>query len=255
MDEDEMNEAVRWEVARHIPFGLENVYIDWQPVDEGHVPSSGRREVLVGAAQRKVVDPLLAVLQALKIDVAALELESQAIVRALISAELRSHQGLLIVDLGGTATNVVIHDHGVMRFTASLQRGTRDLALLLTAEDAKMLSLPRQHGLPPKDVRRIAERLRAKQEELVMEIRGVVEFYNGIDAQHEVKEILLTGGGSNFPGLDAVFLRFFEDVHVARGDPWVNILPDTKEKQSPLSLRESVHFTTALGLALRVTDV
>jgi type IV pilus assembly protein PilM len=255
MADDEMHEAVRWEVARHIPFGLENVYIDWQPVEAGHTPSAGQREVLVGAAQRKVVDPLLGVFRALGINVVALELESQAIVRALISNELRSHQGLLLVDLGGTVTNVVIHDHGAMRFTASLQRGANSLATVLPAGSARLLEGPRQDELPAEDQRRIAEGLRAGQEELVMEVLGIVEFYNGIDANHEVKEILLTGGGSNLPGLDNVFLRYFENVHVQRGNPWVNILATGWKKRPPLSLRESVHFTTALGLALRQVDL
>jgi len=255
MAADEMDEAVRWEVAQHIPFGLESVYIDWQPIGEGHKPSPGRQEVLVGAAQRKVVDPLVRVLQSLGIDLAALELESQSISRALVSEELRSHQGLLIVDLGGSATNVVIHDHGAMRFTASLQRGASGLMSLLNTADAKLLSVPRGQELGEEVTKRVAELLRSGHEELVIEIRGIVEFYNGIDEQHEVKEILLTGGGSNLPGLDKVFLRFFDNVHVQRGDPWVNILTsEDKEKQAPLPLRESVHFATALGLSLRSVD-
>ena len=124
----------------------------------------------------------------------------------------------------------------------------------LSAAEAKMLSIPRQDELSRDEAERMSAKLRAAQEELVMEVRGIVEFYNGIDAQHEVKEILLTGGGANFPGLDTVFLRFFDNVHVQRGNPWVNVLPAGAVKKSPLSLRESVHFSTALGLALRETD-
>ncbi len=255
MDPEEIEEAVPWEVARHIPFGLENVYVDWQPVKSGHKVVEGKQEVLVGAAQKKVVDPLLEVLYELQLDVAALELESQAIVRALVSRELKAHQGLLLVDLGGTATNVVIHDHGTIRFTASLQRGGQDLLKALPAREAKELSFPREEELPEEEAALMAERMRAAQEGLVMEILGIVEFYNSIDEQHEVREILLTGGGANFPGLDRVFLRFFDNVHVQRGNPWVNILPlKSAKKKIPLSLRESVHFSTALGLSLRQVE-
>lgn len=251
MADDETDEAVRWEVAQHIPFGLENVYIDWQPIMSGHKAASWRREVLVGAAQKKVVDPLVEVLQGLGLDVAGLELESQGIVRALISSELKDKQGLLVVDLGGTATNVIIHDHGAMRFTASLQHGAVRISELLSQGDRKLLATPSSKDLPKEISDRIAKVARPAQEELVMEIRGIVEFYNGIDVQHEVKEILLTGGGSNFPGLDQVVVKLFDDVHVQRGNPWVNILLGEKVKKTPLNLRESVHFTTALGLALR----
>lgn len=254
MNDEEMDEAVQWEVAQHIPFGLENVYIDWQRVGEGGHAVKGRQEVLVGAAQKKVVDPLLKLLQEMEFDVAALELESQAIIRALISPELRSKQGLLVVDLGGTVTNVVIHDHGAIRFTASLQKGARDLAMVLSAEESKMLSAPRHDDLPHEISEVVKKKLKPVQEELVMEIRGVAEFYSGIDEQHEITGIILTGGGSNFPGMDEVFVRYFNNVHTLRGDPWVNVLPAGEKRETPLTLRESVHFSTALGLALRDID-
>ncbi len=251
MTDEETDEGVRWEVAQHIPFGLENVYIDWQPIPCGHQSAKGIREVLVGAAQKKVVDPLLVVLKELDLDVAALELESQAIVRALISPELQTKQGILVVDLGGSATNVIIHDHGAMRFTASLQHGVRRIAEALPAKDKEGLIVPTNEDFEPELARRVAEAMRPAQEELVMEIKGIVEFYNGIDAKHEVTEILLTGGGSNYPGLDRVVAKYFDDVHVQRGNPWANILPHSQMSKVPMSLKESVHFSTAIGLALR----
>lgn len=250
MSDDEIGEAVQWEVAQHIPFGLENVYIDWQSVGGGHAAGEGRREVLVGAAQKKVVDPLLEVLNDLKLDVAALELESQSLVRAMISEELRRRQGILIVDLGGASTNVVIHDHGAMRFTASLQQGANKIAKSLTEDEQALLSSPRQEKLPDDVAKSVSQTIKPSLEELVVEILGVVDFYNSVDVQHKVKEVLLTGGGSNFPGLDAVFLKYFDNVHVQRGNPWVNVLSG-RRKKAPLMVAESVHFATALGLALR----
>lgn len=254
MSDDEIGEAVQWEVAQHIPFGLENVYIDWQSVGGGHAAGEGRREVLVGAAQKKVVDPLLEVLNDLKLDVAALELESQALVRALISEELRRRQGILIVDLGGVSTNVVIHDHGAMRFTASLQQGANRITKTLTEDEQALLSSPRQEQLPDDVAKSVSLTIKPSLEELVVEILGVVDFYNSVDVQHKVREVLLTGGGSNFPGLDAIFLKYFDNVHVQRGNPWVNVLSG-RRKKPPLMVAESVHFATALGLALRSVSV
>jgi len=250
MEEDEVAEAVQWEVAQHIPFGLENVYLDWQPLAGAGHEFEGRMEVLVGASQKKVVDSIYRVLNGIGLDVAALELESQAIIRALVSGELMRKQGLLIVDLGGSSTNVVVHDHGAMRFTASLQKGVRTFYSALSPADVKMLSRP-PDGSTLKNSAAIAKSLRPYQEELVMEIRGIAEFYNGIDARHHVREIVLTGGGANLPGFDQVFLQYFDNVHVQRGNPWVNVLRPGRKVEVPMNLQESVHYTTALGLALR----
>ncbi len=250
MNDDEIGEAVQWEVAQHIPFGLENVYLDWQPLSGGHKAASGRREVLVGATPKKVVTNLYDTLHALGLEVAAFELESQAIVRALISADLRGRQGILIIDLGASGTNVVIHDHGALRFTATLQKGVNNIRAGLSTADATVVDT-RLQELSTQDAKRLGTQMLPAMEELVMEIRGIVEFYNSIDAEHEVKEIILTGGGSNLPGLDQAFLRYFANVHVQRGSPWVNILTGHKTATAPLNLQESVRYTTALGLALR----
>ncbi len=267
MAEDEIDEAVQWEVAQHIPFGLDNVYIDWQPVTGQtdktdppagqagrHAVAAGKMEVLVGVAQKQVIDPLYAVLRSLPVEVAAFELESQAIVRALISSELRYKQGLLIVDLGASATNVVVHDHGTVRFTASLQRGALDL---LTGTD----TAARQHMLetPPEQLQipeQMAPQFRPAQEALVVEIHGVVEFYNSIDTQHTVREIVLTGGGSNLPGLDQAFLQHFDNVVIQRGNPWV-LVRGAKHGAvaAPMNIQESVHYATAVGLALRPVTI
>jgi type IV pilus assembly protein PilM len=251
MDVSEISEAVQWEVAQHIPFGLENVYLDWQlVVNQDQPPAGDRLEVLVGAAERRVVDPLYSLLSGLDLDVGALELESQAIVRALISPELRQKKGLLVVDVGSSATNVVIHDRGTVRFTASLQKGARELFGPLTASEREALT-GRPKELDPPEAALIAQKLAANFDSLVVEVHGVVEFYTGLDAENEINEILLTGGGANLPGLDQAFLRHFEEVHVQRGNPWVNILSAGKKARAPINVRESVHYATAIGLGLR----
>lgn len=251
MADDEIDEAVRWEVAQHIPFGLENVYIDWQDLKStGHQAKSGRREVQVGAAQRQMIDLLYETLSALNIDIAAFELESQAIIRSLISSELRERQGLLVVDVGASATNVVVHDHGAMRFTATLKHGIVSLARTIDSQDGTII-IDRLHKLSRQEAQRLSDKLLPGMEELAVEIRSIAEFYNSIDAAHEVKEIIITGGGANLPGLDKALIKHFENVHVQRGNPWVNILKGKDAARPPMDVKESVRFTTALGLALR----
>lgn len=249
MSDDEIGEAIKWEVAQHIPFGIENVYIDWQLPSGGHKALVGKQEVQVGAAQKKVVNMLYKTLDSLPLDVAAFELESQAVVRALISNELRNKQGLLIVDLGTSGTNVIIYDHGATRFTASLQKGVQYVQRHLPANvTGNIEDLIAGKTI---DEQVVTQSLIPALEELVMEIRSIIEFYNSIDEQHEVLEILLTGGGSNLPALDKVFIRFFDNVHVQRGNPWVNLLSNQRTAQPPMNIQESVRYTTALGLALR----
>ncbi|MBI1833599.1 MAG: pilus assembly protein PilM [Candidatus Andersenbacteria bacterium] len=250
MEEDEISEAIRWEVAQHIPIGIENMYIDWQPIISGiHKTGSGKQEIQVGTAQRKIVDSLYSLLEPFQFDVAAFELESQAIVRSLISEELRARQGIVIIDLGGTATNVIIHDHGAMRFTASLERGLFAALSVLTEDEQK--SLGDYKTLSEDQQQTIAAKLAPVSDELAVEVGSIAEFYGSIDTQHEVKEIILTGGGSNLPTLEQAFLRHFDNVHMQRGNPWVNVVNEHATHRLPVELTDSVRYSTALGLALR----
>lgn len=251
MQEFEIHEAVRWEIAQHIPFGLENVYIDWQPSSpSGGTVNPARMEVEVGAAQRKVVDPLYEIIHKIGLDIAACELESQAIVRSLISRDWKTKQGILVIDIGNTGTNVIVYDYGIIRFTASLTKGLVELLKDIMPEDTKAI-INNLNEFPKWFSTRVEAAIALSAEELVRDIFGIVQFYNGVEARREVKEIILTGGGSSLLGLDAVFLKYFTKAHIQRGNPWVNILAGADVEKPPFDLQESVRYSTAIGLALR----
>ncbi|MDA1168966.1 MAG: type IV pilus assembly protein PilM [bacterium] len=251
MSEDEIHEAVRWEIAQHIPFGLDNVYVDWQACSaSNHLVKSGAMEVEVGAAQKKVVDPLYDVMQLIGLDVAAFELESQAIMRSLVSRDWKRKQGILIIDIGNTATNVVVYDYGASRFAASLPQGVVQLLRDVPQQDAEQIT-ENLHALPKWFSDRVEATVSVAADALVRDIFGIVQYYDSIDTQHAVKEIILTGGGSNLLGLDRAFLKYFTEVHIQRGNPWVNILKGKRVAKPPMPLEESVRYSTAIGLALR----
>jgi type IV pilus assembly protein PilM len=251
MDEYEIHEAVRWEIAQHIPFGLENVYIDWQhSASNGHSVKESRMEVEVGAAQKKVVDPLYEVISGMGLDLAACELESQAIVRALISHDWKLKHGILILDIGNTGTNVIVYDYGAIRFTASLTQGVIHLLDQVAPDDTKSI-MENLNSYPKWFSDRVESQIATSADALVRDIFGIVQFYNSIDSTNEVKEIVLTGGGSNLLGLDAVLLKYFVGANIQRGNPWVNILSGKRLEKPPLEIQESLRYSTAIGLALR----
>jgi type IV pilus assembly protein PilM len=254
MSDDETDEAVQWAVRHHIPFDLDRVYIDWQMADMG-LSADGRRKVLVGAAQRNVVDPLLEVLDSLKLEVEALELEAQAIIRSLLPFNAQDVQGVLIVDLGATSTNVIYFDRGTMRFTTSIKRGGEDLTQQLVgalniqpsmAAEKKALVGTSGDG----DQAQVATILRAATLEIVQQIEQVVrEVAVTGSAGNGVRAIILSGGSANLPGITSIFNEVFEGVPIQLGNPLINV--STGEKGSTLSVSDAIHFSTALGLALR----
>jgi type IV pilus assembly protein PilM len=259
MAEAEMHEAVQWAVRRHIPFDLEHVYIGWELLAESG--SDGRHQVLVGAAQRDVVDPLLAVFDQLDLNVVALELESQAVVRCLLPrapSEVSDIRGVLVVDLGATSTNVVFFDQGAMRYTASIQSGGDALTQRLAQE--LQLTLPQAveqkalvglRGESGSDAR-VAAVLRSSILELGQKVAQIV---HGMSVQltggGQVRVVLLSGGSANLAGAVELFGSIFPGIPVQLGNPLVNLQRGNAAHAPKLSLHDALHFTTALGLAQR----
>ncbi len=254
MSTREMDEAVQWAVQQHIPFDLSRVYLDWQPLSEAH---EGKIHVLVGAAQREVADPLLAVLDELQLTTVGLELEAQSIVRSLLPLDAREVQGVLIVDLGAVSTNVIFFDQGSMRFTTSVPQGgdvlTSELAgatgltLEEAAEQKALVGVSKQVAQ-----QEIAGPLRAATKTLVDRVGQVSrDIVRQVGEGSVIQAILLAGGAANLSGIVEVFAEVFPGVPIQLGNPWTNLLPEGREGEAPLSTEDAAHFATALGLALR----
>ncbi|MEX1112138.1 MAG: type IV pilus assembly protein PilM [Candidatus Andersenbacteria bacterium] len=257
MSDRETEEAVQWAVRQHIPFDLERVYLDWQPLPRT-AQTKERSQVLVGAVQKDVVDPILQALDAAGLHVVALELEAQAIVRSLLPANAVDVHGVLIIDLGATATNVVFFDEGTMKFTASVQVGGDDLtqqlvhSLNMTPEQATekkaLIGVQPQKGGEDATV---ATALHEATIGLLQRIEKTVrEMAAQFQTDHFVRAILLSGGSAHMPGLREVVAEVFPGIPIEIGNPWTNIYFEDASK-APLSPQDASHFVTALGLALR----
>lgn len=261
MPDYEVSEAVQWAVRQHIPFDLERVYLDWQALPVAFSQDRKRRQVLVGAVQRDVVDPLLEVLDGAGLRVIALELEAQAIVRSLLPRDAYDVHGVLVVDLGATSTNVIYFDGGVMRFTTSVQVGGDDLtqklaqtlhvAPSIAAEKKTTIGLQMQEG----EEANVVIALHEATIELLEKIeRTVREMAAQLQEDHPVRAILLSGGSANLPGIRNVVAEVFPGIPVEMGNPWTNISFANKDNQPPLSPQDASHFITAIGLALRLPE-
>lgn len=252
MNSRETDEAVQWAIRQHIPFDLDRVYIDWQPISNpGRV---NRQEVLVGAAQRDIVDPLLDVVDEVGLRVVALELEAQAIVRSLLPFDSQTITGIVIVDIGATSTNVIFFDRGSIRFTTSVQRGGDDL----TQQLAQTLHIAPAQAAETKALgggTAVTETISAAALSLIRQIAQVIADMTKKFALGEgVQAILLSGGSANLPGIVNLFIQVFPGIPIQVGNPFINLMIDPAKDNVPISQEDATHFATAIGLALRDVD-
>ncbi len=259
LSDQETDEAVIWAIRKDLPFDLDHVYIGWQSIVSS--TSANVRQVLVGAAQRAVIDPLLEALDGAGFMVVALELESQAMVRSLLPLDSGSLEGIVILDLGANTTKIIYFDRGTMRITVDVSNGGDRL----TAELVRVFNLTPDIAAEKKSVigviaregedGAIASTLRTAVLALGQQVRSTIEAtLPQLPSGGTVRGILLSGGGANLPGIRDIFGEVFPGIPVQIGNPLANLTITSSMHVTAISPQDASHFVTALGLALRPFD-
>jgi len=199
----------------------------------------------------------------------ALEIESLAIVRALIKNETTTSP-VLFIDFGATKTSFIIFSGHSLRFTSSIlvssNNFTEIIAKSMSISPEKAEDLKIKHGLTgkisskkktnKKEERKIFEALIPALVDLTQQIKKHLEYYQ-THSSHEhlspgnkkVSKIILCGGGSNLKGFPEL-LSMELKLPVEIGNPWTNISPGKIESKQ-LTNEQFLGYSTALGLALR----
>lgn len=256
MSPDDLKSAVIYEAENYIPLPIEEVYLDSQIV-KPVVDSLDHLDVLIAALPKKTVDSYLSTLKKAGLFPQVMEIESLAVGRALVKNEI-SPFPLLLIDLGATRTSFIIFSGYSLRFTSSIpvcsQMFTEAIAKELKVSQKEAERLKIRYGIKKKE---IFDAVAPVLTDLIKQIKKYIDYYQ-THASHEhlssnkkgVEKILLSGGGANLDGLvDFLSLKF--KIPVELGNPWLNILPNYLKEVPGLPYKESLKYTTALGLALR----
>ncbi len=130
MTRAELQETMKWEIERHVPFAAEQTVMDFQPlVAPELVPEGQNIEVLLAVAQEALVNRQVETLQAAGLKALAIDIEPLAQSRALIDLSNGAAPAgtLAVIDIGATTTDVNIYRDGRIAFTRSIQLAGNNL--------------------------------------------------------------------------------------------------------------------------------
>ncbi len=118
MSREDLAGAIKFQAQDHIPIPLDEAVMDYEVLDEVQgANGEPMQRVLVVAAERVMIEPLLAAVRTANLELASLELNAYPLVRCFGNG---AHGAEAIVDVGAGVTNVVIHQGGKIRFTRIL---------------------------------------------------------------------------------------------------------------------------------------
>jgi type IV pilus assembly protein PilM len=253
MNEKDLKTAVPFEAENHIPISIESSYIDYQIIGKD---VSGGFSVLTAAVLRATSDSYFSALKQAGLNPRVLEVESESIVRALVKNEL-SPKPILIIDFGRSCTSFIIFYNRSIVFTTSAdicsENLTKVIADSLSVDWKEAERLKMKYGCKKtkiKEGEKVADALEGYLAGLSKQAEKYIAYYQGQNKTNKLSKVFLTGRGANLKGL-VEFLYYDLKIPVEIANPWVNILPEELKEVPEMPFKDSIGYTTALGLALR----
>jgi type IV pilus assembly protein PilM len=202
----ELDSAVRLQALDVIPFPVDKTVMSARPLEELTGPDgSPIRRVLLAAAHRDLVDPLLEAVEAAGLNAVSIDLTSTALIRSLFDPATTMDGPEAIVAIGAGLTTVVVHEAGVPHFVRTIAEGGDTItaaiagALDLPIDDAETTKRNLDQSGP--HIRAAATAANEAATSLIAEIRSSIEYYSTLPGRSEIRRVTLTGGGSRLSGL------------------------------------------------------
>src|SRR5437763_1355920 len=231
-DPRQLANAIRFRAYETLPIPIEEAMLDYHIVEDTTAPD----RVMLAVAYRDLVDRFAATCAAAKIELAGIDIEAFALLRAVggepLSAGERAEAARVAVSIGHDRTIVAVSDGRVCEFTRVLDWGGArvttaiERALEIETDEAERIkrSLDISASEEPGDERttRAADAARREVSSLARELASSLHFYQDQPDSLGFAEIIITGGGAHLQGL-AAQLEELIGITVRVADPFARV--------------------------------
>jgi type IV pilus assembly protein PilM len=250
---DDIRASLPYQVQDLLPVPVSDAMLDFYPVSEGQGENGPVVHGLLIAALKEAVNANVEAVRLAGLNPIEVDLIPFALTRLFASGR---SEAVVLIDIGGSTTNVVVAVNGVPEFVRIIPTGgdevTNGIAMRLgvdlpmaeTVKRGSRVGRAAQEALP--DERQAIEAVTESSIDLLSSLRNTVDYYTGSRPQHRPSRIVLSGGGAQLAGLAEV-LADLTRMPVVIGNPYENVHTVrglSKSNVSPLSL------AVALGLAV-----
>lgn len=269
LEGDERRQAARFKVKRHLPFPVEDSYLDASAPETG--PDGTPGQSLVVAVKRAVIDSRAEALELAGIEPLGAELEAQAILRVVErrlneQSVLWRDASLTIIDVGGSNTHMYVVQNQRLQFI----RGVKFGADVIAGAVSKSLDLPHEvaHAIladPETHLRTdgtlvmnyedspMLLNVQGEMEKLTREFLRLLRYFRSLHPERSyagiLDHVILCGGMVGMQG----FTTFMEQelgIRVERARPFAGMVAQLKKETFQSVSNQQEAFTVVMGLAL-----
>ena len=254
LSHDELMSTIRLQLDDYVPLPAEETVFDIRTMD-GSEPSSETVHLLLAATHQDAVQPLLMAVRGADLKVAAVDVIPAALALALTHAEPEQDESVdVVLSIGAGTVVVVAARAGEPLFSRTLTNASGRLTTERIASRLGIAELEAERykrlGVTEDPASAVA--IRTSQEsvgELIAEVQASLAFYAEQPGSRHVRRLLVTGGGSQLPGV-TVALSDALGIDVERADPFANVrLGNTGFEPADLPFL-APYMAAALGVAL-----
>lgn len=249
-------EDIKFQAKNHLPFDLEDSYLDWQVINDND-PKAEISQVLIGTVPKVIADSYTYLLESAGLNPLALEIEGLSLARALITANKEyKKEARAILDLGATRSSVLIYDRDSLQFSTNINFSGELINTALQqnlkigpaeAEQLKIKTGLKYSKKQPGYLKTIS----GLTGQLITDLKKIFTFYQEhFPHANPITHITMCGGLANWENLDTILAEKLA-VTAHPGHAWKNLFND---KITPEQENEGIKMSSAIGLALRAAN-
>lgn len=254
MKPEELAANIRNEAEHHIPFGRDDVEIDYHVTNP--MNASGQTELLLVAAKKEVVSDYIQVVRDANLSPQVVDVAAFASQNGFeVNYQLDPRDTVVLINVGAAISNINIIRSGVSLFTRDVTIGgnafTEEIQKQMgiaadEAEAYKVGGSQTEDGVVPQEVLRVMEGV---SEVMAGEFQRSLDFFLATTADANVTRIVLAGGSSKVTSLHrAIERRSRLPLEVA--DAWKRVEIDPQLDRNYLSAH-SPEALIGVGLSMR----
>lgn len=201
----ELQDSVFWEAEQYLPFDVSEVVMDYHLLSRG---KDNKTDVLLVAVKKAVLESYIVSVEDAGLKPRVVDVDFFALQNLFeMSYPQNPSTAVAIADIGASAMKIVVAHSGIPVFTKESTIGGRALTaeiqknLNLTYADAEILKVSGQSSTMPQEV---SDLMQVMAENLAMEMKKAIDFYNASSIGAPVEYLLLAGGCARIPGLSQI---------------------------------------------------
>jgi type IV pilus assembly protein PilM len=256
MKPEELQANIRNEAEHHIPFGRDDVEIDYHVTNP--MTASGQTEILLVAAKKEVVSDYVQVVRDASLSPQVVDVAAFASQNGFeANYALDARETIVLINIGAAISNINIVRSGVSLFTRDVTIGgnafTEEIQKQMgiaadEAEAYKVGGSQTEDGVVPQEVIRVMEGV---SEVMAGEFQRSLDFFLATTADANVTRIVLAGGSSKVASLHrAIERRSRLPLEVA--DAWKKVEIDPSLDRTYLAAH-SPEALIGVGLSMRAS--